>query len=101
MVLQEPSPFPSSVDSSTRQLQELVLQALIYTESANMRHIPQLLCLIYYMARDSREFMRVRGGEGGKGIGEMCVFGRGGCRLGVGGWVGGRAVWKPGGGAGG
>ena len=44
------------------RLMELMLQALIYAESANLRHIPQLLCFIYYIARESQEFKEVRRG---------------------------------------
>lgn len=41
------------------QLLELALQFLIYTESANLRHTPHLLFLIYYIMRGSQAFQQV------------------------------------------
>lgn len=41
------------------QLMELSLQFCIYTEGANLRHTPHLLCLVYYIMRSSTAFQEV------------------------------------------
>jgi hypothetical protein len=48
------------VNITAVHLMELMLQSLIYVESANLRHIPQLLCFIFYVIRSSEEFDQVR-----------------------------------------
>lgn len=46
-------------DQVLLQLLELSLQLCIYTEAANLRHTPHLLCLIYYIMRSACTFQQV------------------------------------------
>jgi len=59
-------------DQVLLQLLELSLQFCIYTEAANLRHTPHLLCLIYYIMRSACTFQQVQSGSWGDLGNKLC-----------------------------